>query len=164
MARRRVARWGAGGEDGVGGFQLASIASTDEARGSAQTCAAGGDWTGRRPTGDGEEVIGAANSWRFGSIPCTIRGRMWRRSCWAIWKSLGRTGTAPRHRIGGRRLGRSRGRRAVEARGPAGDVRVDQGMRRGWSWGGAVPKPRACCTAGDVLRPMSLRGDVNIIS
>jgi hypothetical protein len=52
-----------GVEDGVGGFQLASIASTDEARGSAQTYAAGGDWTGRRPTRDGEEVVGVANSW-----------------------------------------------------------------------------------------------------
>jgi hypothetical protein len=52
-----------GVEDGVGGFQLASIASTNEARASARTCAAGGDWTGRCPIGDGEKVIGAASSW-----------------------------------------------------------------------------------------------------
>jgi hypothetical protein len=45
---------------------------------------------------DKEDDVGAANSRRFGSIPCTRRERMSRRCCWDIQKISGRTESTPR--------------------------------------------------------------------
>jgi hypothetical protein len=80
--------------------------------------------------GYGEEGYGAADSERFGQIPCTRRERMSIWFCWAIRKSLGRIGKAPRWRgpptIGNQTLLHHQRRERT----------------RSWFGGGVLPCPR----------------------